>query len=144
MMTGLHTLSSRLPRLPATATAVSFPITWMQTMIMASHWVGLTLPGHDRRARLVGRQDELAQPAARARSEPADVVGDLGERHRQRAQRGARLDEGVVGGQGGELVGGRDEGQAGDARRCGRATRSPNSGWALRPVPTAVPPRASS
>ena len=45
MMTGLHTLSSRLPRLPATATAVSFPITWMQTMIMASHWVGLTLPG---------------------------------------------------------------------------------------------------
>ena len=24
------------------------------------------------------------------------------------------------------------------------ATRSPNSGWVLRPVPTAVPPRASS
>ena len=45
MMTGLHTLSSRLPRLPATATAVSLPMTWMQTMIMASHWVGLTLPG---------------------------------------------------------------------------------------------------
>ncbi len=45
MITGLHTLSSRLPRLPATATAASFPMTWMQTMIMASHWVGLTLPG---------------------------------------------------------------------------------------------------
>ena len=25
--------------------AVSFPNTWMQTMIMASHWVGLTFPG---------------------------------------------------------------------------------------------------
>ena len=45
MMTGLHTLSSRFPRLPATATAVSFPMTWMHTMISASHWVGFTFPG---------------------------------------------------------------------------------------------------
>ena len=45
MMTGLDTFSSRLPRLPATATAVSLPMTWMHTMIMASHCVGLTFPG---------------------------------------------------------------------------------------------------
>ena len=44
-MTGLHTLSSRLPRLPAVATATSLPSTWIPTMIMASLWVGFTLPG---------------------------------------------------------------------------------------------------
>ncbi len=45
IITGLATFSSRLPREPAMATAASFPNTWMQTMIIASHWVGLTLPG---------------------------------------------------------------------------------------------------
>ena len=119
-------------------------MTWMQTMIMASHWVGLTLPGMIDEPGSLGGSTSSAEPAARARAEPADVVGDLGERHRQGAQRGARLHEGVVGGQGGELVGRGDERQPGERRRCGAATRSPNSGWALRPVPTAVPPRASS
>src|SRR5207344_1408126 len=31
--------------LPAMVTAVWLPNTWQQTMVMASHWVGLTLPG---------------------------------------------------------------------------------------------------
>jgi len=44
MITGFATLSSRLPRDPAMVMAVSLPITWMQTIIMASDWVGLTLP----------------------------------------------------------------------------------------------------
>src|SRR5207253_757790 len=30
---------------PATAMVVSFPMTWQHTMVMASDWVGLTLPG---------------------------------------------------------------------------------------------------
>ncbi len=45
MMIGRIALSSKLPWLPAKATAVSSPITWMQTITMASHWVGFTLPG---------------------------------------------------------------------------------------------------
>src|SRR5437016_3523253 len=45
--------------------------------------------------------------------EPADVVGDLHERTGQGPQSAAGGDQGVVGGQGGELVRGRNEGQAG-------------------------------
>src|ERR1700729_346259 len=45
MMTGRIALSSKLPCEPAKAMALSSESTWMQTMTMASHWVGLTLPG---------------------------------------------------------------------------------------------------
>src|SRR6266478_439258 len=44
-MTGLKTLSSKLPCEPAKPMAASLPITWMATMVMASHCVGFTLPG---------------------------------------------------------------------------------------------------
>src|SRR6202171_11182 len=43
--TGLYTFSSKCPWLPATVTVVWLPNTWQQTMVSASHWVGLTLPG---------------------------------------------------------------------------------------------------
>src|SRR5437016_4823476 len=45
MMTGRIALSSKLPWEPAKAIALSSESTWMQTITMASHWVGLTLPG---------------------------------------------------------------------------------------------------
>ena len=45
MMIGRIALSWKLPCEPANATAVSSPMTWMQTITIASHWVGLTLPG---------------------------------------------------------------------------------------------------
>src|SRR5260370_27747339 len=45
MMSGLKTLSSKFPCEPATAIAVSLPITWIHTIVIASLWVGLTLPG---------------------------------------------------------------------------------------------------
>src|SRR5712675_444107 len=45
MITGRMALSSKLPCEPANAMAPSSDRTWMQTMTMASHWVGLTLPG---------------------------------------------------------------------------------------------------
>src|ERR1700722_8034921 len=45
MMTGRIALSSKLPCDPANAIVESSDSTWMQTMTMASHWVGLTLPG---------------------------------------------------------------------------------------------------
>ena len=45
MTMGRIVLSSKLPCAPAKATALSSAMTWMQTMIMASHCVGLTFPG---------------------------------------------------------------------------------------------------
>ena len=45
MMIGRIAFSSKLPCEPAKATAVSSPMTWMHTITIASHWVGLTLPG---------------------------------------------------------------------------------------------------
>ena len=39
---GLKTLSSKCPLEPPTVTATWFPMTWAATMVMASHWVGLT------------------------------------------------------------------------------------------------------
>ena len=45
MITGLKTLSSKLPCEPAKPTAASLPITCTQTIVIASHCVGLTLPG---------------------------------------------------------------------------------------------------
>src|SRR5437660_12714476 len=45
MMIGRMALSSKFPWLPANATALSSPITWMQTITIASCWVGLTLRG---------------------------------------------------------------------------------------------------
>ena len=44
-MTGLKTLSSRWPLAAAKPTAASLPMTCTQTIVIASHCVGLTLPG---------------------------------------------------------------------------------------------------
>jgi len=45
MMTGLKTFSSKFPCEAAMPMAASFPMTCTATMVTASHWVGLTLPG---------------------------------------------------------------------------------------------------
>src|ERR1700677_2757730 len=45
MITGLYTLSSKLPCDPAIPTAAVAPFTCTQTIVIASHCVGLTLPG---------------------------------------------------------------------------------------------------
>src|SRR5688500_16982980 len=45
MISGLKTLSSKLPLAPPMFTATSFPNTWAQIMVSASLWVGLTFPG---------------------------------------------------------------------------------------------------
>ena len=42
---GLKTFSSKLPEAPPTVMATSLPNTWQHSMVSASHWVGLTLPG---------------------------------------------------------------------------------------------------
>ena len=45
MHTGMNTFSSKLPWEAARPTATSLAITCTATMVTASHWVGLTLPG---------------------------------------------------------------------------------------------------
>ena len=45
MITGLNTLSSKFPIEPPMLIATSLPNTWQQSMVNASDWVGLTLPG---------------------------------------------------------------------------------------------------
>src|ERR1700687_1681026 len=45
MITGLNTLSSKLPCDPANPTAAVAPWTCTQTIVIASHCVGFTLPG---------------------------------------------------------------------------------------------------
>ena len=45
MHTGINTFSSKLPWDAAIPTAVSLAITWTATMVTDSHWVGFTLPG---------------------------------------------------------------------------------------------------
>ena len=44
-MTGLKTFSWKFPCEPPKATATSLPKTCTATIVIASHWVGLTLPG---------------------------------------------------------------------------------------------------
>src|SRR5215831_18827687 len=45
MIIGRIVLSSKFHCDPAIATTLSFQITWIHTMIVASSWVGLTFPG---------------------------------------------------------------------------------------------------
>ena len=119
MMMGRMVLSSKLPWLPAKATAVSSPMTWMQIMTMASHWVGLTLPGMMELPGSLSGEEEFAEAAAGAGGEPAHVVGDFHEGDGGAAEAGAGADHGVERGLGGEFVGGGDVGLAGEVGDLG-------------------------
>ena len=81
-------------------------MTWMQTMIIASLWVGLTFPGMiDEPGSLAGRTSSprpLRGPEPSQRRSSAILVSETA---RVRSVPLAH-DQGVVGGQGGELVGG--------------------------------------
>jgi hypothetical protein len=83
MITGLKTLSSRWPLAPAMATVTSLPITCAAHHRERLGLRGVDLARHDRAARLVGRQGELPDPAARPAREQTDVVGDLQARDGQ-------------------------------------------------------------
>ncbi len=83
-------------------------------MVSASHWVGLTLPGMIEEPGSFSGNLQFGESGARPARHQADVVGDLVERHRQRAQRAGQLHQRVVGALHGEFVGRGDEGQAGE------------------------------
>ncbi len=65
------------------------------------------LARHDRDARLQIGQVQFAQSGQRTRAHPADVVGDLGQRHRDGLERTGGLDQAVAGGLSLERVFGR-------------------------------------
>mmetsp|Transcript_29221 Transcript_29221/g.74970 ORF Transcript_29221/g.74970 Transcript_29221/m.74970 type:complete len:415 (-) Transcript_29221:64-1308(-) len=81
---------------------------------------GVDLAGHDAAARLVLRQAQLAQAAARATAQEPDVIGDLHERHRHGVDLAARLHQRVVGRKRLELVGRRHKGHPRGAGHLGR------------------------
>ena len=76
----------------------------------------IDLARHDRTARLVGGQGQLAQPGARAGPQQADIVRDLVEAHRHRLDRAVQEQQRVLPGQGNEFVGRAFKGKTGQLR----------------------------
>ena len=104
MMSGLKTFSSKLPDAPP---IVDRDVVAHHLRAHHRHRLALRrvhLAGHDRAARLVLGNRDLADAAARAGREPADVVGDLHQRGGQRLQRAVQLHERVVAAERRELV----------------------------------------
>ena len=119
MMSGLKTLSSKLPDAPPMLIATSLP-----KHLRAQHGHRLALgrvdlARHDRAAGLVLGDAQLADAAARARRQPAHVVGDLHQRRGQRLERAVGVHQRVVGGERLELVGRGHERQPGQLRQLG-------------------------
>ena len=76
--------------------AVSLPITCALTWSTTSGRTGLTLPGMIEEPFWSFGQEDLADPGARARAHEREVVGDLGQRHRDHLQRTGQLDQRVT------------------------------------------------
>ena len=102
------------------------------------------LARHDRRARLQVGQVQLAEPGARAGAHPAEVVADLGQADRDRAQRAGQLDQPVARALRLEVVARLGQRQAGELGADRAMTAAAKPGGVLIPVPTAVPPSGSS
>ncbi len=142
-ITGLKTLSSKLPCEPANATDASYPNTCVQTIVIISDWVGFTLPG----------MMELPGSFSGSRSSPSPARGpDPSQRTSlaifMRLVASVRIapDAKTVAScpaSAWNLFGAVTNGSPvrSDIRA---AARTAKSGWAFRPVPTAVPPSASS
>ena len=124
MISGLNTFSSKLPDAPPMLIATSLPITCAAQHRHRLALGRVDLARHDRAARLVLGDADLAEPRARARGQPAHVVGDLHQRRRQRLERAVREDQRVVPGERLELVGRGDERQAEPRRQLGGDART--------------------
>ena len=77
------------------------------------------LAGHDGGPGLILGETQLSEAAAGAGAKEADVIGDLHDGAGHHVTRAAHLHHGVVGGEGLELVGRCDEGEAGQVRHLG-------------------------
>ncbi len=65
---------------------------------------GVNLSGHDAAAWFVLRQAQLTQTTSRSRTKVADIIGDLHEGASNHVQSAMRLHEGIVSGEGLELI----------------------------------------
>ena len=95
-MTGSITLSSKLP---AAAAERDRGVVADHLRDDLAHRLGhdrVDLARHDRRAGLQVGDVDLHQTGARARAHPAQVVGDLVQRDRDRAQHARALDQRVT------------------------------------------------
>ena len=141
--TGLKTLSSKLPDAPAKLIAASLPKTCTHSIVIASHWVGFTLPG----------MIELPGSFSGMRISPSP---ERGPEASQRTSLAIFISDAAsvfnvpwactiasCAASASNLFGAEKKGN--DVRaESSAATFVPNAGGALSPVPTAVPPSASS
>src|SRR5918995_561915 len=138
----MYTFSSKAPERPPTVMAASLPMTWADTWVRTSAITGLTLPGMiEEPLRSSGRYSSASPargPDPIQRISLAILVQLTATVLRApdsstRASRAPWASNGWAGGD--------------SSRPVAAATRSrtlaANSGWALRPVPTAVPPSGS-
>ena len=138
-MSGIWTFSSKLPCIPPTVIAVSFPITWAETWQTTSGMTGFTLPGMIDEpfwssgmkisARPVRGPDPIQRMSFAILVSETAMVFNAPDVSTSPSR--AACDSN--GSAGGEIV--RPEAAARRSR-----TRAANSGWVFRPVPVAVPP----
>ena len=119
-------------------------MTWTATIVSISLWVGFTLPGMiEEPGSFSGRRSSprpARGPEPSQRTSLAIFIRLVASVLRAPdAKTVASWPASAC-----ELVRRGDERRGRSARRSGAATRTANSGWALRPVPTAVPPSAIS
>ena len=143
IITGLNTLSSKLPCEPAMPMVVSLPITCTQTMVMASLWVGFTLPGMiDDPGSFSGRISSPSPARGPDASQRMSLAIFISDTARVLSAPLAKTSASCAASAANLL--GADTNGSPVSSAIFAAARSANSGWVLRPVPTAVPPMASS
>ena len=145
-MTGLKTLSWKLPCVPANATVASLPNTRVATIVIGLGLRRVDLARHDRAdpGSFSGIRSS-PMPLRGPEAQPAHVVGHLHQRRRRGCAATARPATSASWAREGREHVRRPGGRASPVSvAIFSAARSPNCGWALRPVPTAVPPMARS
>jgi hypothetical protein len=143
MITGRMVFSSKLPCDAAIAIAWSSASTCTQTMSVASHWVGLTLPGMIELPGSLGGRTSSPSPhrgpeASQRMSLVIFISGTATPRSPADAPAIASSPPRAE-----NLLSALRNGSPVQAA-ISAATASPNPGGAFSPVPTAVPPMASS
>ena len=132
-----------MPEAPANPMAASLPITCTATMVSASAWVGLTLPGMmelpGSLGGMVSSPMPLRGPEASQRTSLATFISAPATVFRAPLA----VTTASCAASASNLLGAVTNGQP-VSPAITSATRAAKRGWLLRPVPTAVPPSASS
>ena len=143
MTSGRNTLSSKLPEAPPTLIATSLPSTWAHTMVRDSHWVGLTFPGMMELpgsfSGMMSSPIPLLGPEASQRTSFAIFMREAASVFNAPCALTSASHAAIAS----NLLGAVTNGSL-VRRASSPATRSANRGWVFSPVPTAVPPSASS